>query len=183
MTELIWICLIGFFALFGIKMLYVASAAMALPETRGALYVSTSRKRIQAAMACMPKNALNRIVDLGCGDGRVLRHACRSSNAVCIGYEINLFAYAKARLLCMTWKNIRIRRRSFWHADLSDADAVFCYLFPDVMADLARKLKTELKPGAAIVSFNFPLPGFSPETVLRPTGSMHGDPIFIYTQP
>jgi len=70
--------------------------------------------------------------------------------------------------------------QNFFKADLSGADIVSCYLFPDVMHDLARKLTSELKPGAIIISFNFNLPGLDPEQVLRPAGSLHSDPIYIH---
>ena len=55
-----------------------------------------------------------------------------------------------------------------------------CYLFPDVMHDLAQKLTSELKPGAIIISFNFNLPGLVPDQIVRPVGSLHSDPIYIY---
>jgi hypothetical protein len=71
-------------------------------------------------------------------------------------------------------------RKNFWYADLSGADVVFCYLFPDVMGRLARKARKEVKPGAVLVSCNFPVKGLDPERVLRPEGALHHDPIFIY---
>jgi hypothetical protein len=97
-----------------------------------------------------------------------------------VGYELNLLAYVKAKLLCFGRKKIQIRLRNFWNADLSEADVVFCYLFPDVMRDLGAKLKSDLKPGAVVVSCNFALPGFVPERILRPGNSFHSDPIYVY---
>ncbi len=94
---------------------------------------------------------------------------------------MNLLAYLKATLLCLGRKDIEIRWRNFWRVDLSDADVVFCYLFPDVMKDLSAKLKSDLKPGAVVVSCNFALPGFSPDQILRPGNSLHNDPIYIYS--
>ncbi|MFO7965273.1 MAG: class I SAM-dependent methyltransferase [Desulfobacterales bacterium] len=182
MAHFIWICLIAFFLLFAGKMAYLASAACALPKTGGALYVSTSLERIHAAIAALPAG-ITTAVDLGCGDGRVLRTFSRTCGAACIGYEINLLAYFKARLLCRKFRRISIRRQNFWQADLSSADVVFCYLFPDVTAKLADKLKSELPSGAAIVSFNFPLPGLSPNAVIYPEGPLHHDPIFLYRRP
>jgi hypothetical protein len=182
MTTLIWTSLAGFFLLFTLKMIYVATVSVSIQKTGGALYVSSSRKRIRAAVAAVPTKQMNLVVDLGCGDGRVLRTVSKTSGATCIGYEINLLAWAKAKLLCLAFTNIHIHRKNFRVADLSGADVVFCYLFPDVMPGLAEKLSAELKPGAAIVSFNFPLPGFSPQTVLHPDGSLHSDPIYIYQQ-
>ncbi|MGD8670882.1 MAG: hypothetical protein PVF31_12390, partial [Desulfobacterales bacterium] len=65
-------------------------------------------------------------------------------------------------------------------ADPSEADVVFCYLYPDVMKKLATKLVDGLKPGAIVVSSNFSLPGWSPGKILRLESSLHNAPIYIY---
>ena len=174
----IFIVVAGVF--FGLKLAYVLSTAVVLSATQGALYVSTSRVRISAFLDAVPMKAGQLLVDIGCGDGRVLRQVRRRYEVRAVGYELNLLAYVKAKLLCFGRKNIQIRWRNFWTVDLSDADVVFCYLFPDVMRNLAAKLKSDLKPGAVVVSCNFHLPGFSPERVLRPGNSLHNDPIYVY---
>lgn len=162
------------------KMAYVLCTALALPVTQGALYVSTSRVKIKAIMDALQMKPGQVLVDLGCGDGRVLRRASKYFNARAIGYEVNLLAYIKARMLCLGRKRVIVERKNFWPVDLSNADVVFCYLFPDVMRKLSDKLKTELKPGAVIVSCNFVLPGFTPARILRPGGTLSNDPLYVY---
>ena len=162
------------------KMAYVLCTALALPVTQGALYVSTSRVKIKAIMDALQMKPGQVLVDLGCGDGRVLRRASKYFNARAIGYEVNLLAYIKARMLCLGRKRVIVERKNFWPVDLSNADVVFCYLFPDVMRKLSDKLKTELKPGAVIVSCNFVLPGFTPARILRPGGTLNNDPLYVY---
>ena len=169
--------------LFFAKLVYAVSVALALPVTRGALYVSTSRKRIAVfadAVAMQPGQVL---IDLGCGDGRVLRGVRRHFDIQAIGYEFNLLAYLKARLLCLGRRGISIRLRDFWKADLSGADVIFCYLFPDVLPDLSGKLGRELKAGAVVVSANFAIPGWHPEKVLRDVRGRHIDPLYVYRMP
>ena len=176
----IWIFLILAGGLFGLKIIYVLSAALVLPITQGALYVSTSRKKITAFIDAVPMKTDQKLVDLGCGDGRVLREARRRYGVRTIGYEINPLAYLKARFFSFGSSNIKIKYQDFWKADLSGADVVFCYLYPDVMKKLAAKLKSGLKPGAIVVSSNFPLPEFLPGKILRLPGSMHNDPLYVY---
>ncbi len=178
----LWLCIFIFLAggLFAIKLTYILCTAAVLPITRGALYVSTSRVRISAFMDAVQMKPGQTMVDLGCGDGRVLRKVRKRWEVDCIGYELNLLAYLRARLKCLGMKDVEIRLSSFWKADLSRADVVFCYLFPDVMKDLSAKLKASLKPGAVVVSCNFVLPNFTPRQVLRPGNSLHNDPIYIY---
>ncbi len=166
--------------LFICKMAYVFCVAMVLPHTQGALYVSTSRKRIAAALASVSMKAGDRLVDLGCGDGRVLRMARKRVALHAVGYELNPLAYIKARILCAGRGGIAVHHRNFWNIDLSSADIVCCYLFPDVMPRLSAKLCRELKPGTWIISFNFPLPGISLHHKLRPDSNPANDPIYFY---
>jgi len=180
MTLWIW----GFFilagGLFALKMAYVLSTALVLPTTQGALYVSTTRTRISAFLETVDMVPGQCFIDLGCGDGRVLRAIRKRASVKAVGYELNPLACLRARLQCIGDASIEIRRRDFMKADLSEADVVFCYLFPDVMKRLAIKLRAELRPGTFVASCNFAFPGFVPETVLYPSGALHSDPIYIY---
>ena len=166
--------------LFAAKMAYALSVVVVLPVTRGALYVRTSRPRVTAVLDTLCLQPEQTLIDLGCGDGRLLTAATRRFRARAVGYEINPLAYVMARLRCLGNPRIEVRLKNFWKADLSAADVVFGYLYPDVMADLARKLQRELHPGAVFVSCNFPLPGKPPESILRPAGALHSDPIYVY---
>ncbi len=180
MAAWIWIFIILAGGLFCLKIIYALSIALVLPITRGALYVSTSRAKIAAFINAVPMKADQMLVDLGCGDGRVLREAHKRYGVRTVGYEINPLAYLKARLFSIGLNKIKIRRQNFWKADLSEADVVFCYLYPDVMKRLAAKLFAGLKPGAIVVSSNFTLPGCVPCRILRLESSRHNDPMYIY---
>jgi len=169
--------------LFAAKAIYGFSIALVLPATRGALYVSTARRRVHACLDAVDLQPEQRLVDLGCGDGRVLRAACRRAPVRAEGYELNPLAYLKARLLNLGHPHARAHLKNFWRVDLSNADVVFCYLFPDVMNRLSRKLQRELRPGTTVVSCNFPLPGLAPVRVLRPGNSLTNDPIYVYRMP
>ena len=169
--------------LFALKMAYVLSTAGVLPLTRGALYVSTSSARIRAFLDAVPMSPGQVFYDLGCGDGRVLRAARRRYGIRAVGFEVNPMAFLNAGLRCLARPGVRVFWRDFRTVDLGRADVVFCYLFPDVMPGLEKKLEAELKTGARVVSCNFPLPGWRPEKVLRPSPARHADPIYVYCWP
>ncbi len=166
--------------LFAFKLVYAISVALALPATRGALYVSTPRRRIEAFADAVTMKPGQVLIDLGCGDGRVLRCIRKRFDVTAIGYELNLLAYLNARLRCLGRRGITVRFRDFRKADLSGADVIFCYLFPDVLPDLSVKLGRELRPGAVVVSANFTIPNWVPEQVLRIDHSRHNDPLYVY---
>ncbi len=101
-----------------------------------------------------------KFVDLGSGDGRVVREFARSGFESW-GVEINplLVLWSRLKIKESGLKNARIKWGSLWQADLSSFDAV--YLFQSNLTNkfLLNKLKRELKPSAHVVSFGFPIHG------------------------
>ncbi len=181
MEVIIFSLLITCLILFMIKMIYLISTALVLPQTQGALYVSTTKTRIKAILSEVKMGKGEFLIDLGCGDGRVLRMVSRRYDVKATGYELNPMAYLRAKLFSLFYSEIKIKRKNFWDVDISKADVVFCYLFPDVLKKMSEKVKKELKPGGVFISCNFPLHGLSPEKILRPgNSSLHNDPVYIY---
>ena len=178
---IIFMLLIG--VLFALKLLYVLSTGGMLSVTRGALFVSTAAPRIQALLDALPMAPDDRLYDLGCGDGRVLRAAAKRYKVQAVGFEVNPLAYVAAKTLSAGSNGVQIRYGDFWREDLGEADVVFCYLFPDLMERLAIKLARELRPDARVVSCNFPLSGWKPTRILHPPPLRHGDPIYLYRFP
>ncbi len=172
--------LYAFLLIFGplalIKLSYALGTVIALPHTKGALFVSTSRRKIRAILEALPLSPATRLVDLGCGDGRFLRAVYRRYGVVGIGFEINPWAYFLARLY--NWLArcpAQVKRRDFMKEDLSSYEVIFCYLFPDLLLELTPKIQAEARPGTIVISCNFPLPGLSPWRVLE-----EDDPIYFY---
>jgi SAM-dependent methyltransferase len=175
------ICLIG--TLFLLKSLFLITTGWVLPVTQGALFIPSSRINIETFLGALPMHPQEFFVDLGCGDGRVLREVHRRYKVRALGIEINPLAYAAAKILTVGLRGVRIKRRNFLEEALGSADVVFCYLFPDILEELAEKLTKELQPGARVVSCNFPLPRWTPLKVIRPDPELNGDPIYIYEFP
>ncbi len=166
--------------LFAIKLIYVLATVSAHPVTQGAMFVPTANIRVKTFLDAVPMSRDTLLVDIGCGDGRVLRAARVRYGVRGLGFEVNFLAYLIAKIRCLGIEGIRIRWGNFWKVDLGDANVVFCYLFPDVMERLAKKLDAELHPEARVISCNFAIPGWKPLEVLSPDSSLHNDPIYVY---
>jgi len=128
------------------------------------------------------------VVDLGCGDGRVLFEAERSFGAEAIGYEGAVLPYWLACLWRTYYRSsAKIVRGDFWNADLADADVVTLFLLPRTLNELEEKLRTELRPGAQVVTLNWQLKGWkyrSREYIPSGFTRMQGPkltPIYFYT--
>ena len=165
------------------KLLFAFSLVSVFPITQGAMFHPSARVTVKTFLDHVPMKAGELLIDIGCGDGRVLRAAKRRYGVRALGFEVNPLAYAMARLRTIGMEGIEVRLRNFWNVDIGDADVVFCYLFPDVMGRLAQKLVRELRPGTRVISCNFPLPGWRHSELLYPESSLHADPIYLYQIP
>ena len=105
------------------------------------------------------------VYDLGSGDGRVVIAAARNFGATAIGVEIDplrtLISRTAIALLGLR-SRARVARANLFDVDLRDADVVTVYLLPKANARLALKLRSELKPGARVVTLTYHLPGWEP---------------------
>lgn len=104
------------------------------------------------------------VVDLGCGDGRLVA-AAALSGARAVGYEIAVLPYLLAKWRTRAVEGAEIRYGDFWKADLADADAVYCFLSDRAGERLRSKFERELKPGSRVVSYVFEIPGWTPVAV------------------
>lgn len=120
-----------------------------------------------------------RVVDLGCGDGRIVFRAEKQFGAKAEGYEISIVVWLLAQLNRLVKRaKSKIYRKSLFKADISKADVIFCYLLPEVMQKLSPKFKKELKKGARIISASFSLHDWKAQKVYPQKGRV--GKIFIY---
>lgn len=125
----------------------------------GAPYMPTLKKTCAKALELLDLKPGQTLIDLGCGDGVMLKLAAEAGlNAV--GYELNplLVIIAKARTL-RYGRRVRVVWGNFWQADVSGADGVYVFLLERFMARLDRKIKAEGRAGVRLVSHAFKIPG------------------------
>jgi len=114
------------------------------------------------------------VIDLGCGDGRILVAAAEKYKAKAVGVEISpkLVAEARQRISKqgLTTDQAQVIQGDLLKADLTGADVVTIYLATEVNSQLRPRLEKYLKPGARVVSHDFPVPGWKPTRVDRTDG-------------
>jgi predicted TPR repeat methyltransferase len=139
-----------------------------------------SRKKVIKEMLRLAKiKKGERVVDLGCGDGRILIRAEKDFQAKAEGYEISRLVWLVAQLNRLLHRsNVKIYRKNFFQADLRKADVVFCYLLPGVMQQLSPKFRKELKRDCRVVSASFKLPGW--KTIQTSKAAKHRGKVFLY---
>ena len=96
--------------------------------------------------------------DLGSGDGRVLIEAAKRG-ALAIGYELNPFWYLISKLrVSMNGlsEKISIYRQDIFDAKFNEADVIYIYLYPKIVAQLEEELKEKTRKGTKIISYKLP---------------------------
>ena len=127
----------------------------------GGPWVPSSMQVIHRMLDMAEVGPNDTVYDLGCGDGRVLVAAAKRYHAQAVGIEIDPIRYLWCQILISVLglrKQVKIIFGNLFNADLSKADIVVCYLMPDALSKLEKKLKTELEPGKRIVSNKFSFP-------------------------
>ena len=140
------------------------TAASAQKQDAG-LYVATPQEVVDAMLDMARVNANDYVIDLGSGDGRIVRSAARRFGASGVGVEIDPVLITLANNEAK--KDGVSARATFvsadlWTFDVTNATVVTVYLLPSAQARLKQKLLAELKPGTRIVSHDYPFPDWTP---------------------
>ena len=140
------------------------TAASAQKQDAG-LYVATPQAVVDTMLEMGSVSAADYVIDLGSGDGRIVRTAARRFGASGTGVEIDPELVALANHEAR--KDGVSARATFvsadlWTFDVSKATVVTVYLLPSAQTRLKQKLLAELKPGTRIVSHDYPFPDWQP---------------------
>lgn len=125
-------------------------------------WAATSDERIERAFDLASLAEGDHLVDLGCGDGRVLLRAAVLRGARVTGVELDAeLAEAARRLLAQHQAVGEVIEADFAVVPLDDADVVFAYLSPSTLQRL-RPALASLRPGARVVTTGYAIPGWEP---------------------
>lgn len=110
------------------------------------------------------------VYDLGCGDGRIVIAAvrARAARGVCIDIDPSRIAASRRNAdTAGVRQRIEFRQADLFETDLRTATVVALYLSPALNERLRPKLFREVGPGARIVSHNFAMGDWRPDTLVR----------------
>lgn len=130
----------------------------------GAPYLPTLNPQVKAALKLADLKAGDTLLELGCGDGKVVIAAARQGINV-VGYELNpllaLLAWLRTRRYR---KQVKIIWGNFWLEPWPPAEAVFVFLLPKYMAKLNKKITQYPHKPVNLISFAFTIPGLEPSS-------------------
>ncbi len=129
-------------------------------------YVPTPPEVVEAMLKLANVKSGDFVVDLGCGDGRIVVMAAGKFGAHGRGVDLNPVrikeAEANAQKAGVT-DRVKFVQGNLFEADIKDATVVTLYLLPDVNLKLRPKLLKDLKVGTRIVSHSFDMGDWQPE--------------------
>jgi len=139
------------------------------PETKEAPYVPTPQPVVFRMLELAQVSEEDVVYDLGSGDGRIVIAAAKEFGARGVGIEIDpelvKLARRKAKRAGVA-DRVEFRQGDLFEADISEATVVTLYLWPTMNDRLRPKLRKELSPGNRVVSHDFGIGEWSPDTTV-----------------
>jgi len=128
----------------------------------GAPYVPTLTKQMNIALDLLHLEEGQTMLELGCGDGKVLIAAAERGWKV-VGYELNPILALLAFLRTRRYDGrIRIVCGNFWAAKWPTTDGIYGFILPKYMTKLNKKVMQECSQPVKVVSFAFAIPDKKP---------------------
>lgn len=128
----------------------------------GPPYLPTLNRQVVAALDMVDLGPGNTLLELGCGDGRVLLAAAERGWKV-VGYELNPLLAAVAWLRTRRYgRQVRVICGNFWAVRWPPAEGIFVFLLQRQMNKLDTKIIQECHRPVKLVSFAFTVPGKQP---------------------
>jgi SAM-dependent methyltransferase len=125
----------------------------------GAPYLPTLTPQVHAALELADLKPGQTLLELGCGDGKVLIAAAQVG-IYAVGYELNpvmaFIAWARTRRFR---KHVKVVWGNFWTKEWPPTDAIFIFLLNRYMTKIDHRIRESSTEPVKLVSFAFRIPG------------------------
>ncbi len=133
-------------------------------------YVPTPDDAVAQMLELAEVGPTDVVYDLGSGDGRIVIMAAQRYGAHGVGIEIDPYRVYQARMNAIeagVEERVSFREQDLFEADFSDATVVTVYLLPGVNRELRPLLFEQLAPGTRVVSHNFEMGAWAPDSTMQ----------------
>lgn len=143
--------------------IYISLVGMHISSSKDAPYVASSSKVIQNIIERVKIDNKTTMLELGCGDARILRGVVSRTGATGIGVDSSApFAFLAWVLSFTDWtfSKIKYYHKNILDIDFSRANVIYFFWTRDFINSekFKNKLTGETKPGSVIVSHWFEVP-------------------------
>lgn len=139
----------------------------------GAPYLPTLSRQQQKALDLLDLKPGQTLLELGSGDGRILKAAAKQGIKG-VGYELNPLLYVYSKLSLLPYRRlVAVKFGNFWHKSVDGYDGIYIFLLDKYMDKLNKKFTQEITNHTRVVSFGFRIPNKKPTTEV--------DGLYLYT--
>jgi hypothetical protein len=125
----------------------------------GAPFVPTLRASSEEALDLLDLKPGETLLELGSGDGRILRAAAKRGIRS-IGYELNPLLVLWSRVACWKYRRlVTVNFGNYWQQTWPPTDGIYIFLLDRYMEKLDKKIIQEIHKKVKLVSFAFAVPG------------------------
>lgn len=121
-------------------------------------YVPTPQEVVDRMLEIAKVSGKDFVMDLGCGDGRMLVTAASRFGSRGRGVDLNPVRIKEANANAQSAKvsdKVTFEVKNLFETSIADADVLTMYLLPSVNLQLRQRIFDEMKPGSRIVSHSF----------------------------
>lgn len=150
---------------------FLASAAIFWTTFRTQVpYYPSGRQAQRAVAELLPANQSLHFIDIGSGTGELAIQLSRMRPAYSFtGIELAPLPWLVSTLRALaTQSKVQFLRGDYNKLHLSHYDVVFAYLSPAAMPALWEKARREMKSESLLLSYEFLIPGVSPDVIGMP---------------
>jgi SAM-dependent methyltransferase len=144
-----------------------------------AVYLWSFDRDLSLMVWRLPLISGNKIIDLGCGDGKALRFFSRHYWVKCQWYDINFFAIFYGRVInFIKGYTIKLFLKDFKYAPIGNVDYIYLYLFPEQLVSIEDWLFSWVKEWTLLISTTFHFKKHMPFDTIKDRKGQ--DRIFLY---
>jgi SAM-dependent methyltransferase len=153
-------------ALLSLFLLLLVSSAQIQQKKPEVPYVSTPDDVVAEMLTMAGVSKDDVVYDLGCGDGRIVITAAKTTGCRGVGIDINPIRIKESRenaIEAGVSDKVEFILSDLFEAEISQATVVTLYLLTKVNLRLRPKLFRELNPGTRVVSHDFDMGKWNPD--------------------
>lgn len=140
----------------------------------GAPFLPTLGNRVDDAIKLLSLKPGDTLLELGSGDGRILR-AAAERGIKGVGYELNPLLVVYSKILTLKYRKlVQIKWGNYWSKKLPKTEGIFVFLLQPYMQKLDTKIAQNYPNGVRLVSFAFTIPE------RKPTKQKDGMYLYVY---
>jgi precorrin-6B methylase 2 len=146
-------------------------------------YVPTPHSVVKAMLELAELSKDDVIIDLGCGDGRIVIAAARDYGARGIGVDIDPELIEKAKQLAKSngvGHLVEFRAEDATRTSLTTATVVILFLTPGGNELIRPRLETELRPGTRVITHNYTIHGWMVQGVETAGDGRERHDLYLY---